>query len=156
MKGVPIHSTSTSQWIPAKLNEAMSTTASGIIWSTLWDLELTYLSTGCQEAQISSWLKTYAAASALEEAGQYKLLNKTIYAAGYQAVSPNYSIGATFFQLCITWSMSHQAGACQRHAQHKCCRQHALMQTMLCSLQIHCTMAFLVRRKLRLAVSQCK
>lgn len=74
-------------------------------------------STGCQEALVSGWLKTYAAASALEEADHFKLLNETVSAAGYQVAFANHSIGEaplwlTFRYCCLNmqelaWNSYH-------------------------------------------------
>ena len=52
-----------------------------------------YLLTGCQEAQVSDWLKAFAAASAREEAGQSELLKEAVQATGGHAVCPPRSIG---------------------------------------------------------------
>lgn len=48
---------------------------------------------GCQEAQVSGWLKAFAAASAREEAGQSELLKEAVQATGGHAVCPPRSIG---------------------------------------------------------------
>ena len=56
-------------------------------------LNLCHLLTGCQEAQVSGWLKTYAAASAQEEAGQSKLLQEAATGLGGGAACPAQSLG---------------------------------------------------------------